>query len=364
MHIVIFGLTISSSWGNGHATLWRSLVKAMLRRGHTVNFYERRVSYYADAQDLQQLPPGAELRLYNSLDDVRVEARRDLNDADLAICTSYCPAGAAVSELMLDSGAAIKCFYDLDTPVTLSGLTEGRHPDYLPADGLSPFDLVLSYTGGRALDELKDRLGARRVAPLYGSVDPESHRPAEPREELRATLSYLGTYAEDRQPALQELFLSAAARLPEERFLIGGAQYPDSFPWMQNVAFVRHIPPPMHPAFFSSCRATLNITRSTMALYGYCPSGRLFEAAACGAPLLTDSWEGLECFFEPGSEVLRVSSAGDVVDALALSDRELRSIAERAREKALARHTGDCRVAELETICDWVVDSASQAAVA
>jgi spore maturation protein CgeB len=360
MHIVVFGLTISSSWGNGHATLWRSLVKAMLRRGHTVSFYERSTPYYAGARDLQELPAGGRLCMYGSLEDVREEAVRDLGDASLAIATSYCYEGAAACELILESRAEIKAFYDLDTPMTLSGLRDGKDLKYLPTRGLGDFDMVLSYTGGRALDELKTRVGARRVAPLYGSVDPENHRPAAPREEFRASLSYLGTYAEDRQEALQKLFLRAAARLPQKRFLIGGAQYPDSFPWMENVAFVRHVPPPMHPEFFSSCRATLNITRSAMASYGYCPSGRLFEAAACGAPLLTDSWEGLECFFEPGREVLRVSSADDVVSAMALSDGELRAIGDAARERALAEHTGDRRVAELEAICAQVFDKASQ----
>jgi spore maturation protein CgeB len=269
--------------------------------------------------------------------------------------------------MILESRAAIKAFYDLDTPVTLSGLREGRELDYLPARGLGDFDVVLSYTGGRALHELQGRLGARRVAPLYGSVDPENHRPAAPREEFRASLSYLGTYAEDRQVALEELFLGAAARLPRERFLIGGAQYPESFPWRENVAFVRHVPPPMHPEFFSSCRATLNITRAAMASYGYCPSGRLFEAAACGAPLVTDSWDGLECFFAPGREVLPVRSANDVVEAMELSDAELRAIAKAARERTLAEHTGERRVEELERICArvhaQVWDPASQPTV-
>ncbi len=323
----------------------------MLRRGHTVSFYERSTPYYAGARDLQVLPSGGRLWLYDMLAEVRAQAARDLDTADLALCTSYCPDGASICDLILQSRAGIRAFYDLDTPVTLSGLREGRELSYLPQRGLGDFDLVLSYTGGQALDELKSRLGARRVAPLYGSVDPENHRPAAPSEEFRASLSYLGTYAEDRQRALEELFLGPAARLPQERFLIGGAQYPESFPWLDNVAFVRHVPPPVHPAFFSSCRATLNITRAAMAAYGYCPSGRLFEAAACGAPLLTDSWQGLECFFEPGREVLQVGSADDVVNAMALSDKELRAVAEAARDRTLTQHTGDHRVAELERIC-------------
>ena len=354
MHFVIFGLTVSSSWGNGHATLWRSLIRAMLRRGHTLSFYEKDVSYYADTRDLMVLPKGANLRFYADLDDIRDEVTHELGEADLALCTSFCPDGPAASELILNSRAVIKAFYDLDTPVTLDGLSTGADVCYLPPRGLGDFDVVLSYTGGRALVELETRLGARVVAPLYGSVDPENHRPAAPRDDFRAALSYLGTYAADRQETLDRLFLEPARRMMGARFLIGGAQYPESFPWGENIFFVRHVPPEMHPAFFCSGRATLNVTRSAMARYGYCPSGRLFEAAACGAPLLTDEWEGLGSFFAPGSEVLPVNSARDVLDALSLSDVELRGIADAARERTLREHTGDARVLQLEQICDSV----------
>lgn len=354
MHIVIFGLTISSSWGNGHATLWRSLVGAMLRRGHTVSFYERSVPYYTEARDLDELPPGGQLLLYNDLADVRAKAERDLDGADLAMSTSYCPDGPAAAELIRNSRAAIKAFYDLDTPVTLQGLERGDPVEYLPSGGLGDFDVVLSYTGGRALEELRSRLGARLVVPLYGSVDPGRHFPVEPRAEWRSTLSYLGTYAADRQAKLQELFLEPAERLPRERFLLGGAQYPADFPWRENLGFAWHVPPAEHPAFFASSRATLNITRGAMASYGYCPSGRLFEAAACGVPLLTDTWEGLGTFFEPGREILPVRSPEDVVAALTRPAAELRAVAEAARARVLREHTGAHRVAELETICDQV----------
>lgn len=358
MHIVIFGLSISSSWGNGHATLWRALIKAMLRRGHTVHFYEKDVPYYSAERDLHALSEGGDLRLYSCFEAICDEAERDLNDADLAICTSFCPDGPAASEL-IGMSRAVRAFYDLDAPVTLNMLEAGSVP-YLPAEGLGSFDVVLSYTGGRALDELKDRLGAKWVRPLYGSVDPDSHFPAPPLKEFRSELSYLGTYAEDRQEGLERLFLSPARRLPSKRFLIGGAQYPDGFPWSENLAFVRHVPPPMHSAFYSSCRATLSITRQAMARYGYCPSGRLFEAAACGAPLFTDCWEGLDHFFTPGLEVLAVQDTQQVVDALSLSDTELLALGRAARERTLAQHTGMHRVMELEQICESVRNGDAQ----
>ncbi len=358
MHVVIFGLTVSSSWGNGHATLWRSLIKAMLRRGHTLTFYERDVPYYAGTRDLYELPAGGRLRLYAEFEEVRGEASRELRTADLALCTSFCPDGPAAARLILDSAAAIKGFYDLDTPVTLAGLDAGHPVDYLPAGGLAEFDLVLSYTGGRALRELQSRLGARVVAPLYGSVDPETHRPVAPREDLRSHLSYLGTYAADRQPALAQMFLEPARRMPEAAFLIGGAQYPESFPWAANIRFRAHVPPADHPAFFSSSRTTLNVTRAVMARYGYCPSGRLFEAASCGVPLLSDDWEGLDTFFMPGEEILLADSTEEAVAALSLSDAELRRVAEAARARTLQEHTGECRVRTLEKICDEVRECA------
>jgi spore maturation protein CgeB len=352
MRFVVFGLTLSSSWGNGHATLWRGLLKALAQRGHSTLFYEKDVPYYAESRDGWPLPQGVQLRLYDELDSIRAEAIRELAVADVALMTSYCADGDAVSRVVLESGAMAKLFYDLDTPVTLDALNSGRPVSYLPAEGLAEFDLVLSYTGGRALDELQSRLGARRVTPLYGWVDPELHHPAPAADEFRSELNYLGTFAVDRQAALEQLFVAPARAYPESRFVIGGAQYPHGFPWSPNIYFVRHLPPSMHASFFCSGRATLNVTRRAMAQYGYCPSGRLFEAAACGAAIVTDTWEGLEEFFTPGVEVLPVCDSEDVFSVLALTDRELRVISQTARARTLQQHTAAARAVELERILD------------
>ncbi len=354
MHLVVFGLGMSSSWGNGHATLWRGLVKALARRGHTVTYYERDVPYYASTRDGWEPPAGVRLRLYEDFSEVRAEAARELRFTDLALATSYCADGPAAARLLLDSAATLKGFYDLDTPVTLSALRSGTSVAYLPADGLAEFDLVLSYTGGRALTELEAHLGARIAEPLYGWVDTETHFPAPPMEEFRAELCYLGTFAGDRQQALEQLFVRPAEALPDKRFAIAGAQYPDDFPWTPNMFFCRHLPPSLHAAFFCSARATLNVTRQAMAQYGFCPSGRLFEAAACGVPLLSDCWEGLDTFFTPGIEILPVNNTSEVLAALSLSDAELRRIAATARERTLAEHTAERRVQELESICERV----------
>jgi spore maturation protein CgeB len=206
----VFGLTISSSWGNGHATLWRGLCKALARAGHRVVFYERDVDYYAANRDLAAIPGGGRLVLYPDWEGIAPQARRDLRDADAAIVTSYCPDGVAATELVLASPARVKAFYDLDTPVTLARLAAGEPVPYIGPRGLRDFDLVLSYTGGAALDGLRRHLGARSVAPLHGSVDPDVHRRVEPLERFRADLAYLGTFAADRQAALEELFLAPA----------------------------------------------------------------------------------------------------------------------------------------------------------
>ncbi len=354
MRLVVFGLTVSSSWGNGHATLWRALIHALARQGHQVTFFERDVSYYAAHRDVTALPAG-ELVLYESWAAVRERARRALAESDVAMTTSYCPDAVDAAALMWEARAAnangaggpLATFYDLDTPVTFARLDAGEPVPYLPADGLGAFDLVLSYTGGRALDALRDRLGARRVAPLYGSVDPTVHRPAAARDDWRCDLSYIGTYAADRQGAVDALFLEPARRRPASRFVLAGSQYPADFAWTDNIWYLAHLPPADHPGFYASSRLTLNTTRGAMAAMGWCPSGRLFEAAACGVPILTDTWDGLDAFFTPGNEILVARTAADALDALDRPDAELRALARRARERTLDEHTASRRALEL-----------------
>jgi len=249
---------------------------------------------------------------------------------------------------VLGSRARVRAFYDMDAPVTLAALRAGEPVPYLPPGGLGEFDLVLSFAGGPALEELRRRLGARRVAPLYGAVDPAVHAPAPPVPHYRADLSYLGTYAADRQAALERLFVEPARRLPDRSFLIGGSLYPPDFPWTPNIRFVHHVPPPDHPAFYCSSALTLDVTRRAMAEMGYCPSGRLFEAAACGVPILSDAWPGLEEFFQPGAEIVVARDTDDAVAALGMSDEERARIARAARDRTLAEHTAERRATQLE----------------
>ena len=299
MRLAIFGLTVTSSWGTDTPQSGALYAPPWQAEGIGVTFFERDVSYYSAHRDLKN-SGSYEVVLYSDWADVNPRARQVLAESDSAIVTSYCPDAQSASDLVLDSGVSVRAFYDLDTPVTLDALRQGTPVAYIPTYGLEPFDLVLSYTGGQALKQLRQQLGARKVAPLYGSVDPQFHQPVAPSPNYYSDLSYLGTYADDRQPTLEELLLEPARRSAQHRFLIGGALYPVDFPWRENVWFVHHVPPPFHPAFYCSSRLTLNVTRSAMAEMGYCPSGRLFEAAACQTPVVSDAWEGLDQFFAPG----------------------------------------------------------------
>jgi spore maturation protein CgeB len=232
----------------------------------------------------------------------------------------------------------------------LDRLSRGEELQYISSEGLGGFDVVLSYTGGEALQALQNQLGAKRTAPLYGSVDPANHFPVSRNDRYRNDLSYLGTYAADRQEALVQLLIEPARQLPNKKFLIGGAQYPEEFPWTDNIFFVRHMPPAEHPAFFSSSRLTLNITRKAMAQMGFCPSGRLFEAAACGTPLLSDYWEGLDEFFTPGEEIVIARETDEAIAALEMSDEELARVSNNALERTMDLHTADRRAMEFESI--------------
>jgi spore maturation protein CgeB len=326
------------------------LFRALVKRGHRIIFFERDAPYYAAHRDITEMP-GVRLIFYSDWAEVRRVAQQALVDADAGVVTSYCPDGIAASNLVLSSGAhLLRIFYDLDTPVTLDRLRAGLSVSYIGTRGLKDFDLVLSYTGGAALVELQSQLGARRVAPLYGSVDPQIHEPVPPVDNYRADLSYLGTYADDRQAALDRLFIEAARRAPHSRFLLGGSKYPQDFSWTKNIFYVMHVPPPRHPVFYCSSRLTLNVTRSAMAEMGYCPSGRLFEAAACGVPVVTDEWEGLDQFFTPDAEIIVARRTQDTLEALTMSDEELARVGRAARERTLDEYTAERRAMDFEAL--------------
>ena len=346
MKIVIFGLSVSSAWGNGHATLLRGLFRALNEKGHEVHFFERDVPYYAAHRDAPVLP-FAKLHLYSDWTENLSRAKDVLAGADVGMVTSYCPDGIAACDLVLNSHLPRTVFYDMDTPVTLSRLGRGERVPYLPENGLSDFDLVLSYTGGLALTWLHEKLGARRAEPLYGWVDPNIYQRVAPSPQFAADLSYLGTYSEDRQRALEKLLIAPARRLPDSTFVIAGAMHPNPERDALNIRRFDHVAPPEHAAFYSSSPLTLNVTRGSMADMGYCPSGRLFEAAACGTAVLSDWWEGLDDFFKPNEEILIGTETEDAISAIAADTGLLRGIGARAKERTLDCHTADIRAQRL-----------------
>jgi spore maturation protein CgeB len=346
LRIVIAGLSITSSWGNGHATTYRALVRALTERGHHVLFLERDVEWYASHRDLPD-PPYAHTALYASLDELQVRFRQDVQQADCVIVGSYVPEGRAVGDWVLDTAEGVTAFYDIDTPVTLASLERGTDAEYIAAAQIPRYQLYLSFSGGPALDRLECVHGAPRARPLYCSYDPRCYypMPMEPRWDL----GYMGTYSSDRQPGLQRLLVDAARQLPGSRFAVAGASYPASVRWPANVEYIEHLPQSAHRAFYTAQRFTLNLTRAEMVRLGHSPSVRLFEAAACGTPIISDAWEGLDAFFTPGAELLLASSVDDTLRHLRdVREDERRAIGQRARQRVLGAHTPQHRAQELE----------------
>jgi spore maturation protein CgeB len=343
--ITIFGLTISSSWGNGHATPYRAIIRALDRLGHDVHFFEKDVPYYSSRRDFDSCSY-CRLTLYSEWSEIRDHALSVATDSDVVITASFLPEGARINDEVLELARPLHVFYDLDTPVTLKNIVQSG-VEYLRPDQLPAFDLVLSFTGGRILQELEEQYGARLVQPLYGCVDPDDYLRSEPSREFVCDLSYMGTYSADRQAKVDELLLEPARRHPEKSFLLAGSLYPWQWQWPANVRRIEHVAPADHPRFYSSSRITLNITRGEMAANGWCPSGRFFEAAACGTPLITDTWEGLDSFFDPQRELRVVAHAQDVEAALEMPDCDLQRIASHARQRTLEEHTGAVRARQL-----------------
>ncbi len=314
--IVILGLSLTSSWGNGHATTYRGLVKELCRNGHDVAFLERDVPWYAGPNRDMPNPPFGKLHLYRDCRWVLATAR------------------------------GVRAFYDIDTPVTLAKLARGDE-EYIAADLVGRFDLYLSFTGGPLLDHLRRAFGAQRAEVLYCSFDPELYGP-EPAP-ARWDLGYLGTYSPDRQPKLTELLIEPARASAERRFVVAGPQYPAGIDWPDNVQRIEHIPPHGHRAFYNAQAFTLNVTRADMTAAGWSPSVRLFEAAGCGVPVISDPWDGLDSLLRPDEEVLIARSREDVARYLrTVPEERRRAIGEAARRRVLAEHSAAARARQLE----------------
>lgn len=342
---VFLGLSITSSWGNGHATTYRALLRQLALRGHEVVFLERDRPYYAENRDLPS-PPYASLSLYGSLAELEDAHASTVREADVVVIGSYVPDGIAVARWAQALAPGRTAFYDIDTPVTLHDLAAGRCA-YLSPELIGDFSLYLSFTGGPTLDVLAKRYGAPLVRPLYCSADPDAYYPASLPPTL--DLGYLGTYSVDRQPTLDRLLLAPASRWQAGRFAIVGAQYPASLAWPANVRHTPHLHPADHREFYGSQRFTLNVTREAMLAVGHSPSVRLFEAAACGTPVISDAWEGLDTFFAPGREIFVAKTTDEVVAILRdVSEQERLRVGAAARERFLRDHTATARALSLE----------------
>jgi spore maturation protein CgeB len=345
LRLVVLGLTLTSAWGNGHATTYRALIQALHRRGHDVLFLEADRPWYARHRDLPQ-PPWAQLSLYRDREELRIRHGDAVRHADAVLVGSYVPEGARILDWVLATATGPVAFYDIDTPVTLAALTADAC-EYLRRDQVPRLGAYFSFTGGPAIERLRNGFGARHAWPLYCAVDPDVHHPTPLEPDL--DLGYLGTYSLDRQPALERLLLEPARRWQPGKFVVAGAQYPPDLPWPRNVTRLEHVPPSEHAPFYARQRFTLNLTRADMVRAGWSPSVRLFEAAACGTPLLTDPWPGLAAFFEPGREILTVQEPTEVLALLKdLPESDRRRLGAAARRRVLAEHTADRRAQELE----------------
>jgi spore maturation protein CgeB len=345
LRIVILGLSITSSWGNGHATTYRGLVRELSARGHDVLFLERDVPWYASNRDLPR-PRHGRTALYQDLADLKRRFAEAVEEADMVIVGSYVPQGTEVGEWVTRTARGLTAFYDIDTPVTLAKLARGDE-EYLTAALIAEYQLYLSFTGGPTLRRLEQEFGSPMARPLYCSVDPDIYYPESVAD--RWDLGYMGTYSDDRQPGLNRLLIEPARTWPEGRFAVAGPQYPNTLQWPRNVQRIQHLPPRRHRSFYNAQHFTLNLTRADMIAAGFSPSVRLFEAAACGTPIISDCWEGIETLFQPGKEILIAQSAADVLEWIRdMPEKERVALGHRARVRVLAEHTAAHRAAELE----------------
>jgi spore maturation protein CgeB len=345
MRVVVLGLSITSSWGNGHATTYRALLRELAARGHDVLFLERDVPWYAHHRDLPH-PPFLRVGLYASLAELRQQHTGDIRNADLVVVGSFVPEGVAVGDWVCRTARGVTAFYDIDTPVTLAKLRAGDH-EYIAPHLVGRFQLYLSFTGGPILERLEREYAAQAARPLYCSFDPSLYFP-EPLPHAW-DLGYMGTYSDDRQPTLERLLVAPARSWGGGRFVVAGPQYPAHVKWRPNIDRFEHLPPSGHRAFYNRQRFTLNVTRASMIEAGYSPSVRLFEAAACGTPIISDAWNGLETLLRPNTEILVATSARQVIEWIVdMPDTQRRAIAERARARVQSEHTAAHRAGQLE----------------
>lgn len=345
MKIAILGLSVTSSWGNGHATAFRSLVKGLSKRGHSVVFLERDMPWYSANRDMPE-SEFCSIIIYNSVSQLKKDHLKEIVQADAVIVGSYVPDGIEAGQWVIDNAPGIKAFYDIDTPVTLSKLRSNTC-SYLSPRLIPHYDIYLSFSGGKCPGIFEYEFGSPATRQFYCSVDPDLYYPS--RSVKKWDLGYLGAYSDDRQSSLENLMLEAARRWEKGRFIVAGPQYPQHISWPNNVERIEHMPPSLHIDFYNHQRFTLNITRADMIKTGYSPSVRLFEAAACGVPVISDWWEGIDSIFTPGEAIFISRSPNDTLEILNnISERHRLNVGEKAKQTVLKQHTGLQRAIEFE----------------
>lgn len=349
LNIVIFGLSITSSWGNDHAATFRNLVKALRQRGHKITFFEKDVPWHADHRDLPNTP-FCNTILYQSPREIH-RYETTIAQADLVILGSYVADAATLANSITALSPTCFAFYDLDTHTTLRKLQQGDF-SYLTPAMIQNFDIYFSFTGGWALRKLQNIYGARRVRTLHCCVDPDLYFPE---TDSTATmqrnfppefaLGYLGNYHEDRQPELNKLLLDPAIKSANTRFCVAGAGYPASIHWPNNVKIIERIPAHQHRHFYNSQRFALTVSQRGL---DYSPSAHLFEAGACSTPIISDYREGLDSFFVIEEEILVAQNGNDILEHLNMHHDDRRALGRRLWEKVLGAHTATHRAIEIE----------------
>ncbi len=351
LNIAFFGSSLVSAYWNGAATYYRGLIRALYERGHRVTFYEPDAYERQEHRDIPD-PAWARVVVYRGVEEL-ARALQDAQNVDLVVKASGVGVFDDVLErevLVLQRPGRQVVFWDVDAPATLDRVQ--RNPTD-PFRRLIPrYDMIFTYGGGDPVVRAYQALGARDCVPIYNALDPATHFPVPAEPRWTADLGFLGNRLPDREARVDEFFFRAAEKAPSKRFLLGGNGWSDK-PHPENVVYLGHVYTREHNAFNCSVRAVLNINRASMARYGFSPPTRVFEAAGAGACLITDAWEGIEAFLEPGSEVLVAHDGDEVADFIsALTSERARVIGQAAFRRVLAEHTYAHRAAQLENILD------------
>jgi spore maturation protein CgeB len=279
------------------------------------------------------------------VDELQDVWRSEIRNADVVILGSFTPEGKTIANWLIQESRGILAFYDIDTPITLAALQDNRC-EYLAPNQIPEFDLYLSFTGGPSLRRLEQEFGAQQAKVLYCCADEAVYFP-EP-SPVRWDLGYMGTYSADRQPKVDTLLIGPAARLKGTKFVVAGPQYPTRRQWPTNIKYIQHLSPLEHRSFYNSQRFTLNVTRRDMIVAGFSPSVRLFEAAACATPIISDYWDGLDTIFHLGTELLTAATTEECCRMLRdMPEEERIELGLRGRQRILRQHTAKHRAMEL-----------------